>query len=77
MYYRDYRIPDEEQLYEVGDKVLMHGESIVTITRVDMHNVYYEARPIACYTAYQYSVLDENDKRHYVETKDLSKIEAE
>ena len=75
MHYRNYRIPDEEQLFEVGEKVLMGGESVVTITRVDMHNVYYEARPIACYTAFQYSVLDEDDKRHYVETKDLSPLQ--
>lgn len=75
MYYRNYRIPDEEQLFEVGDKALMHENKVVTVTRVDMHNVYYEARPIACYTAYHYSVLDEDDERHYVETKDLSPLQ--
>ena len=75
MHYRNYRIPDEEQLFEVGDKVLMCNDSVVTITRVDMQNVYYEARPIACYTAFQYSVIDENDNRHYVETKDLSPLQ--
>ena len=53
----------------------MHENEVVTVTRVDMHNVYYEARPIACYTAYHYSVLDENDERHYVETKDLSPLQ--
>ena len=75
MHYRNYRIPDEEQLFEVGDKALMNGGEVVTIDRVHVHNVYYEARPIAMYTAYQYSVLDENDNRHYVETKDLSPLQ--
>ena len=74
MHYRTYRIPDEKQLFEVGDKALMNDEEVVTITRVDMQSVYYEARPIAMYTAYQYAVLDENDVHHYVETKDLSPI---
>ena len=76
MHYRNYRIPDEKQLFEVGDKVLMHGSEVVTVDRVDMQSVYYEARPIACYTAYQYAVLDKNDNRHYVETKDLSQIQG-
>ncbi len=75
MHYRNYRIPDEEQLFEVGDKVLMRDSEVVTVARVDMQTVYYEARPIACYTAYQYSVIDKDDKRHYVETKDLSPLQ--
>lgn len=75
MHYRSYRIPDEEKLFEVGDKALMRGSEVVTVTRVDMQNVYYEARPIACYTAYLYSVLDESGERHYVETKDLSALQ--
>ena len=49
MHYRNYRIPDEEQLFEVGDKALMHGKEVVTIANVHMQNVYYEARPIAMY----------------------------
>jgi len=75
MSYRNYRIPDEEQLFEVGDKALMHGEALVTIERVHYQTVYYEARPVATYQAYQYAVLDKDNKRHYAETKDLSKIE--
>ena len=77
MHYRNYRIPDEEQLFEVGDKALMHGKEVVTIANVHMQNVYYEARPIAMYTAFQYSVLDESNQRHYVETKDLSPLQEE
>ena len=69
------RIPDEVQLFEVGDKALLRGDTLVTIERVSQSSVYYEARPIACYIAYQYSVIDKDNKKHYVETKDLSQIE--
>ena len=75
MHYRNYRIPDEVQLFEVGDKALLHDKTLVTIKRVHDQTVYYEARPIACYQAFQYAVVDENNKSYYVETKDLSQIE--
>lgn len=68
MYYE--RIPDEEQLFNVGDTALL-GEEKVTVTFVHESYVYYEARPIAMYRAFNYSVVDEVGKKRYVETKDL------
>lgn len=68
MYYE--RIPDEEQLFDVGDTALL-GEEKVTITFVHEAYVYYEARPIASYRAFNYSVVDTAGKKRYVETKDL------
>lgn len=73
MYYE--RIPDEEQLFNVGDTAML-GDEKVTVTFVHESYVYYEARPIASYRAYNYSVVNENgEKSSYVETKDLRKPE--
>lgn len=68
MYYE--RIPDEKQLFNVGDTALL-GEERVTITFVHESYVYYEARPIAMYQAFNYSVVDAAGNKRYVETKDL------
>ncbi len=68
------RIPDEKQLYEVGDLLLYKGEQ-VTVERVDQQNVYYEHRPIASYRAFLYAVIKSDGTKLYLQTEDLSNIE--
>lgn len=57
------RIPDEQQVFQVGDKVkTLEGQSGVVI-RIRSSSVYYEARPIASYTRYNY-IIDIDGKTH-------------
>jgi len=64
------RIPNEEQLFTVGDKAL-YKNKLVTISGVQEQTVYYEHRPIATYLAYVYIITDSTEKKYYVETSDL------
>jgi len=68
------RIPDEEQLFEVGDLLSYKGEQ-VTVHRVDQQSVYYEHRPIASYRAFLYAVVRSDGTKLYLQTEDLSQIE--
>ena len=65
------RIPDEKQLFEVGDELTYQGEK-VTVERVSMHSIYYEHRPIASYQAFFYTVIKEDGKSLYLETDALA-----
>jgi hypothetical protein len=57
------RIPDEQQIFQVGDKVeTIEGQAGVVV-RISSCNVYYEARPIASYTQYNY-IIDIDGKTH-------------
>tara|TARA_B100000214_G_C23568092_1_gene446035 strand:+ start:78 stop:302 length:225 start_codon:yes stop_codon:yes gene_type:complete len=68
------RIPDEKQLFEVGDK-LSHKGSPVTVERVSQQSIYYEHRPIASYQAFFYTVVDGSGNKLYLQTEDLTQVE--
>jgi len=57
------RIPDEQQMFYVGDKIETVAGETGTVTSVSSHSVYYEHRPIASYTQYYYSVEIDGDIR--------------
>ena len=65
------RIPDEKQLFEVGDELTYRGEK-VTVERVSQQSVYYEHRPIASYQAFFYTFTKEDGKSLYLETDALT-----
>lgn len=66
------RIPDEKQIFEPGDTALYREETPVTIDGIHTQNVYYEHRPIASYTSYLYSTVDEAGIRRLAEASELS-----
>tara|TARA_B100001094_G_C17553948_1_gene495067 strand:+ start:108 stop:329 length:222 start_codon:yes stop_codon:yes gene_type:complete len=68
------RIPDEKQLFKVGDLLSYKGEQ-VTVRRVDQQSVYYEHRPVASYRAYLYAVIKSDGTKLYLQAEDLSHIE--
>jgi len=57
------RIPDEQQIFQVGDEVETIEGQLGIVKHVNTHSVYYEHRPIASYTSYNYAV-DIDDKIH-------------
>tara|TARA_B100000683_G_C12003965_1_gene355014 strand:- start:229 stop:447 length:219 start_codon:yes stop_codon:yes gene_type:complete len=65
------RIPDEKQLYEVGDQLTYKGEQ-VTVETISQNSVYYEHRPIASYRAFFYVVTKPDGSKLYLQTEDLS-----
>ena len=65
------RIPDEEQLFKVGDQLTYKGEQ-VTVERVSAQSVYYEHRPVASYRAFFYTVINAAGEKLYVETDSLT-----
>lgn len=50
------RIPNERQIFDIGDEVKTTSGQTGTVTSVSSYSVYYEHRPIASYTKYCYSV---------------------
>ena len=49
-------IPDQCQLFKIGDEVTtVNGEEGI-VKNVSSHSVYYEHRPIASYTDYRYTI---------------------
>jgi hypothetical protein len=59
---------DEKQCFNEGDEVIVEDNpelGIGTISAVNTHSVYYEARPIASYTAYRYYVDFKSEKKSY------------
>ena len=65
------RIPDEEQLFKVGDQLTYKGQQ-VTIERVSQQSVYYEHRPISSYKAFFYLATTEIGEKLYLSTEDLT-----
>ena len=65
------RIPDEKQLFKVGDQLTYKGEQ-VTVERVSTQSIYYEHRPIASYQAFFYTVVNAAGEKLYVETDSLT-----
>ncbi len=65
------RIPDEEQLYEVGDQLTYKGQQ-VTVETISQQSIYYEHRPIASYQAFFYTVIDQGGNKLYLQTEQLS-----
>ena len=64
------RIPDERQLFQKGERVItLRGEEGI-IKTVSTCSVYYEARPIASYTEYRYSV-EVNGEIRYLKSSQL------
>lgn len=67
------RIPDETQLYNPGDEVIMPEGLTGVVQSVRSHSVYYEARPIASYLRYTY-IVEYNGRQHYLKADQLSPI---
>jgi hypothetical protein len=55
------RIPDELQIFNVGDKVKTVAGQAGIVTSVSSCSVYYEHRPIASFTRFHYSVDIDGD----------------
>jgi len=66
------RILDEQQLFEIGDQVLLEDGRPGIVDSVISSSVYYEARPIASFTEFTYVVVVDG-KREYLKAKQLSK----
>jgi len=59
---------DEKQCFNEGDEVIVEScpeLGVGTISFVNSHSVYYEARPIASYTAFRYYVEFKTEKKSY------------
>lgn len=56
------RILDEQQLFEIGDKVFTTSGVKGVVDSVITASTYYEARPIASYTSYTYVIVTADEK---------------
>ena len=59
---------DEKQCFNKGDEVIVESRpelGVGTVSFVNSHSVYYEARPIASYTAFYYSVEFKSEKKSF------------
>jgi hypothetical protein len=62
------RIPDEKQLFKIGDEVETLTGLKGIVSSVIASSTYYEARPIASYTSYTYVVIA-GDEKLYLQAK--------
>lgn len=67
------RILDEEQLFEVGDRLAYEGEEVV-VEKVTPQSIWYEHRPIASYKAFFYTIKTPAGKSLYVQTDTLTRL---
>ncbi len=58
------RIPDELQIFNVGDEVKTVAGQTGIVTSVSSCSVYYEHRPIASFMRFNYSVDIDGDIHH-------------
>ena len=67
------RIPDEKQLFDIGDKVLTSSGEYGVVRSVMSTSHYYEARPIASFIKYTY-VVAVGEEKLYLSSDEISSI---